>query len=499
MPARKNWIELLTIKSKEDKATNLTVNNIELIKCKNLNGKTRCDFVCYCGEKGNKSMICVIQTGLFCKTCINKKSINKMKKTNLERYGEENPSQLYLPSRKNWIELLTIKSKQDKATNLTVNNTELIKCKNLKRTKKCDFICNCGEKGNRTLELILKIGLFCKKCTEIKKINKRKETCLEKYGVENTMKCKKIKDKIKATNLKKYGVENPFHSQEVKDKVKATNLKKYGVENPFQSQIIKDKIKATNLEKYGVEHAIQSLEIKEKSKYTCFKNFGVEYPMKSEKVKDKLKKNNLEKYGVEFVSQIEEAKYKSRATCLKKYGVEYSLQSKIVRDKGKATNFKKYGVEHNMQCKSLFDKNQKAQYRMKSFIFKTGEIIECQGYEPQTLKYLEQNNNYTYEDYNNWNDIEFWYNTKNRKKHRYYPDIPFLKQNKIIEVKSDYTFYANFYINLLKAQCVFEKGYDFEFWIYDNKKKLSIIDSKFMSNKFIVNSELLDYFKYSKV
>ena len=28
MPARKNWIELLTIKSREDNATNLTINNI---------------------------------------------------------------------------------------------------------------------------------------------------------------------------------------------------------------------------------------------------------------------------------------------------------------------------------------------------------------------------------------------------------------------------------------------------------------------------------------
>ena len=54
MPKRKNWVELLTIKSREDNATNLTINNIELIKCKNLNGNKRCEFICHCGEKGNK-------------------------------------------------------------------------------------------------------------------------------------------------------------------------------------------------------------------------------------------------------------------------------------------------------------------------------------------------------------------------------------------------------------------------------------------------------------
>ena len=69
------------------------------------------------------------------------------------------------------------------------------------------------------------------------------------------------------------------------------------------------------------------------------------------------------------------------------------------------------------------------------------------------------------------------------------------KENKIIEVKSNYTFYADFYVNLLKAKCVLEKGFDFKFWVYDKKKELFIVGSKLITNKFIINNELLSYFK----
>jgi len=71
---------------------------------------------------------------------------------------------------------------------------------------------------------------------------KMKETCFEKYGVENTSKIKEIQDKWKQTNLERYGVENVFQSEEIKEKIKNTNLEKYGVEYPSQSETIMEKI-----------------------------------------------------------------------------------------------------------------------------------------------------------------------------------------------------------------------------------------------------------------
>ncbi|MCF0125847.1 MAG: hypothetical protein HUJ68_08890, partial [Clostridia bacterium] len=43
------------------------------------------------------------------------------------------------------------------------------------------------------------------------------------------------------------------NSDEIKEKKKLTCIKKYGVENPLQSQTVQEKSKATLLEKYGVE------------------------------------------------------------------------------------------------------------------------------------------------------------------------------------------------------------------------------------------------------
>jgi len=64
-------------------------------------------------------------------------------------------------------------------------------------------------------------------------LERRKQTNLKKFGVENTFQSKEIKEKIKQTNLKKRGVEYASQSEEVKEKIKQTNLDRRGVENPF--------------------------------------------------------------------------------------------------------------------------------------------------------------------------------------------------------------------------------------------------------------------------
>ena len=53
---------------------------------------------------------------------------------------------------------------------------------------------------------------------------KIKQTCLKKYGVENPFQNEEIKEKIKQSCLKKYGVENPSQNKEIKEKVSQTRL-----------------------------------------------------------------------------------------------------------------------------------------------------------------------------------------------------------------------------------------------------------------------------------
>jgi hypothetical protein len=67
-----------------------------------------------------------------------------------------------------------------------------------------------------------------------------------------------------------------------------------------------------------------------------------------------------------------------------------------------------------------------------------------------------------------------WYLDSERKKRKYYPDIYLIGDNKIIEVKSEYTYKAAYSINIRKKQACFDLEISFEFWIYNSKGEKTI-------------------------
>lgn len=76
---------------------------------------------------------------------------------------------------------------------------------------------------------------------------KRKNTCLIKYGVEHHLQNKEILNKQKQTNLIVYGVECVIQNQKIKEKYKKTCLEKYGVDNPTKNKGIRLKaVRASN-------------------------------------------------------------------------------------------------------------------------------------------------------------------------------------------------------------------------------------------------------------
>ena len=185
----------------------------------------------------------------------------------------------------------------------------------------CDY-CNSENKISYKdyYKNISNIGKYAcsKKCGSLK----AKETCLNKWGVENAMCLKETQEKTKKTNLKRYGVEYLQQSDEFKEKSKETLLKNWGVDNPSKSQeIIKkvknkkyeflsekwtnieEKRKKTKLEKYGDENYNNKskqketllifdnekwLSIKNKRKKTKLENWGDEKYNNSEKIKESL-------------------------------------------------------------------------------------------------------------------------------------------------------------------------------------------------------------------
>jgi len=330
----------------------------------------------------------------------------------------------------------------------------------VRRETKIEGKCNndgCDGVFNKSFrELLENRGYFCKPCFNKIIVNKRKNTCIEKYGVENAVKTDVVKNKMKITNLQKYGVEYSFQSEKVKDKIKETLIERYGVDNPNKNTEIRDKGKQTCLERYGVEHILQN-----------------------EQYKEKYKKIIMEKYGVKYISQNEDIKKKKIETSLKRYGVEYPIQNEYVKKKRIETSLKKYGVEYPIQHPEVLDKNIKSCYKTKQYIFSSGRIEYIQGYEHFALDELINN------EYINENDIiigaknvpSIWYFDNNGKNHRHFVDIFIPTQNRCIEVKSIWTAEKNKHNIYLKQQAAKDLGYKYEIWVYNEKKeKISCYD-----------------------
>jgi G:T-mismatch repair DNA endonuclease (very short patch repair protein) len=158
---------------------------------------------------------------------------------------------------------------------------------------------------------------------EQKKISeKRKKTCLEKYGVEYTSQIPETRKLAKKTWLEKYGVEHPLQNKEIKEKTASTNLQKYGYRAPTQSLEVLEKRKQNNNKKYGVDSPSKLNDVKEKVKNTCLKKYGTKSPFQNKQIQDQAKKIWMEKYGVNNPSKLESVKEKKRINKIEKYFIQ---------------------------------------------------------------------------------------------------------------------------------------------------------------------------------
>jgi hypothetical protein len=234
----------------------------------------------------------------------------------------------------------------------------------------------------------------------------------------------------------------------------------------MQSQEFKDKAKATMIEKYGIEYTMQSQEFKDKTKLTCMEKYGVENVMQSQEFKDKAKATMIEKYGVEHAMQSQEFKDKTKLTCMEKYGVEHAMQSQESKEKFKETMIKRYGVEHALQCSEIFKKQQSSSFSTKSFTFLSGTSCSYQGYEHFYIQeMLDQGKTKEY-IIKCWTEKPVIKYMFEGEKHVYYPDGFLEDENKVIEIKSEYTFYKDFEKNLAKFDACIDQGYIVELAVF---------------------------------
>lgn len=133
-------------------------------------------------------------------------------------------------------------------------------------------------------------------------IKKQKQTNLKKYGVESYMNTDEFKKMSREIILDKYGTTTPLRNKIIKQKWIDTNLKRYGVEYGLQNDDIKMKISSTKL----LNHNNENFNNREKYRETCIDVFGFDNPMKNEDVKDIFYKSFYEKYGEKHPMHVPE-------------------------------------------------------------------------------------------------------------------------------------------------------------------------------------------------
>lgn len=242
-------------------------------------------------------------------------------------------------------------NKYYKSTNGFKDNYYCKKCSYIKRKK--TNLEKYGDENYQNVQKIKKTKLERYGNENYTNRNKAKKTFIEKYGVDNPSKICGVKEKKQNAFISKYGVDNPFKSDEIKDKIKQTNLKKYGSEFYLNSEQCKSKY-SKFCESLGVDHYSKTEEFKEKFKETCLIRWGKTTNLLNNDIKDQIKKTNIIKYGFDHamknkdISLLNTKKLiENRYNYFLKLGyeyIDYDFDNRLYRLK-------------NLKCDHIFDIN----------------------------------------------------------------------------------------------------------------------------------------------
>ena len=229
---------------------------------------------------------------------------------------------------------------------------------------------------------------------------------------------------------------------------------------------IQSKRKSTNINKYGVDIASKLPEVIEKNKQSHINNWG-DYAMRTNEIVTKRNETCIERYGGVGMGS-DELFSKMKNTNIEKYGAEYYSTTNDWYDKCVNSALKKYGKEWVSKVDSINVKQQSGGYSYHYFEFPSGKVVRVQGYEPKVLTKLVID----YEEsdiivgvQNIIDEIGFFHYEYEGETHRYYPDIYIKSENRVIEVKSTYTFNKEKEKNLLKRDSVINRNINFKFII----------------------------------
>ena len=169
------------------------------------------------------------------------------------------------------------------------------------------ILCECGE--HRSF-IGFKDG-YRSTCGDIKCIiKKRKNTCRDKYGVDNPKKSKEILEKEKKNILKKWGGKHYMYNDEIRNKFNSSMIENWGVEWAQQSKELSNKSKETfnnNPNKNEiisdrsnklVNKTINEKELINNKKKETIKNNWGSFEIFYNNITEKVRKKSMINYGV---------------------------------------------------------------------------------------------------------------------------------------------------------------------------------------------------------
>lgn len=273
--------------------------------------------------------------------------------------------------------------------------------------------------------------------------------CSQQYQSENK---EETNIKRKNTMLERYGVESPMQYKEFKDRYSINSMLNHGVDWVSKDPIVKKKIKET----WSNKENLEEINKKRSDNY---------------KISIRLKYNDNEltsTYGLKFVQD------KRRNTNFELYGNENTFLVEDFIIKSKQTNLERYGYENAMQNDDVQKKHFLSSVSLKEYELSSGKIIKIQGYGNLALDELlvtHHEDNLSIE----FDCPKIKYQSNDGGIHYYRPDIYIKTDNMIIEVKSLWFFNIDIEKNIDKYLAAMDQGYNMEFWIYDNGELLEKI------------------------
>lgn len=195
-------------------------------------------------------------------------------------------------------------------------------------------------------------------------LSRSEQTCLDKYDQTHYMKSDEGKQHVSDVFTERYGVKTSLLSDIVRDKIEKTNLEKYGSINPLSSVDIQNKIKQTNMLRYGYQYSASSPEVREKMKSTMVKRYGVKYPLQS----DVILKRAKETFSSHMESEAfrQQRRENTETTNMVRYGTKSAMSNIEVQTRIRSTNLSRYGVA------SYTSSDDFKQKRLKTFKVKYG-------------------------------------------------------------------------------------------------------------------------------